>query len=93
MPSTLTSGVKDGKQSKKIERNTRERLFIEILLLVMLTIFELFAQGLNDAQSILAGVVCAGVDHGLRFSQETQERIQHCLADREVHGIEDLEVE
>jgi hypothetical protein len=33
MPSTLTAGVKVGKQSKKIERNTRERVFIEILLL------------------------------------------------------------
>jgi hypothetical protein len=33
MPSTLTAGVEVGKQSKKIERNTRERVFIEILLL------------------------------------------------------------
>ncbi len=33
MSSTLTARVKDGKQSKKIERNTRERVFIEILLL------------------------------------------------------------
>mgnify|MGYP001602677870 FL=1 len=32
MPSTLTAGVKDGKQSKKIERNTRVYVFIEILL-------------------------------------------------------------
>ncbi len=32
MPSTLTAGVKDGKQSKKIERNTRKVEFIEILL-------------------------------------------------------------
>lgn len=52
MPSTLTASGKDGKQSKKIERNTRERLFIEILLLVMPMIFEVFAQGLNDAQSM-----------------------------------------
>ncbi len=32
MPSTLTAGVKDGKQSKKIERNTRKVEFIEVLL-------------------------------------------------------------
>jgi len=33
MPSTLTAGGKDGKQSKKIERNTLKVEFIEILLL------------------------------------------------------------
>ncbi len=33
MPSTLTARGEDGKRSKKIERNPRERLFIEILLL------------------------------------------------------------
>ncbi|MVV47689.1 hypothetical protein EJA72_05410 [Pseudomonas sp. PB120] len=27
------------------------------------------------------------------FSAETQEWVRHCLADREVHGIEDLEAE
>jgi hypothetical protein len=27
------------------------------------------------------------------FSQETQEWVRHCLADREVHGIEDLDAE
>ena len=34
MPSTLTAGVKDGKQSKKIERNTRQGICNEILLLM-----------------------------------------------------------
>ncbi len=52
MPSTLTAGGKDGKQSKKIERNTRWRLFGEILLLCTSLIFRLFAQGLSDAQSV-----------------------------------------
>ncbi len=33
MSSTLTAGGKDGKWSKKIERNTLEVDFIEILLL------------------------------------------------------------
>ncbi|WP_256590951.1 MULTISPECIES: hypothetical protein [unclassified Pseudomonas] len=44
---------KDGKQSEKIERNTRHRLFIEILLLYIRSIFRLFAQGLSDAQSVV----------------------------------------
>ncbi|MNP79395.1 hypothetical protein D3C76_1772240 [compost metagenome] len=52
MSSTLTSGVKDGKQSKKIERNTRECVFIEILLLFIASLFDFFAQGLSDAQSM-----------------------------------------
>jgi hypothetical protein len=52
MPSTLTAGGKDGKQSKKIERNTRRRLFSEILLLCKSLIFRLVAQGLSDAQSV-----------------------------------------
>ncbi|WP_223446989.1 MULTISPECIES: hypothetical protein [Pseudomonas] len=50
MPSTLTLGGKDGKQSKKIERNTRERVFIEILLLRLAVIVLLFALGLSGAQ-------------------------------------------
>ncbi|MNF73852.1 hypothetical protein D3C84_558670 [compost metagenome] len=50
MPSTLTAGVKVGKQSKKIERNTRREIFGAILLLRLVLIFGLFAQGLNDAQ-------------------------------------------
>ena len=51
MRSTLTLGGKDGKQSKKIERNTRERVFSEILLLFVALMLVLFAQGLSDAQS------------------------------------------
>jgi len=51
MPSTLTLGVKDGKQSKKIERNPRQDIFCEILLLRIMMIFWLFARGLSDAQS------------------------------------------
>ncbi|WP_121105106.1 hypothetical protein [Pseudomonas sp. WPR_5_2] len=53
MPSTLTAGGKDGKQSKKIERNTRRGAFIEILLLGICLRFKLFAQGLSDAQSVV----------------------------------------
>ncbi len=34
MPSTLTAGDEDGKQSKKIERNTRKEVFSEILFLI-----------------------------------------------------------
>ncbi|VVO52120.1 hypothetical protein PS854_00342 [Pseudomonas fluorescens] len=50
MPSTLTARVKVGKQSKKIERNTRQDIFSAILLLRLVSIFGLFAQGLIDAQ-------------------------------------------
>ncbi|TPG76729.1 hypothetical protein [Pseudomonas arsenicoxydans] len=50
MPSTLTSGVKDGKQSKKIERNTRKHKFIEILLLGVAVIVLMIARGLSTAQ-------------------------------------------
>ncbi|KJZ45250.1 hypothetical protein VC35_14350 [Pseudomonas fluorescens] len=52
MPSTLTLGGKVGKQSKKIERNTRERVFIEILLLQMIAKIVLFARGLSGAQLV-----------------------------------------
>jgi len=50
MPSTLTLGGEVGKQSKKIERNTRERVFIEILLLQMVAMILFFARGLIGAQ-------------------------------------------
>ncbi|AKV06856.1 hypothetical protein B723_10780 [Pseudomonas fluorescens NCIMB 11764] len=50
MPSTLTARVKDGKQSKKIERNTRMERFIEILLRRKSAIVWMFAWGLRDAQ-------------------------------------------
>jgi len=50
MPSTLTAGEKDGKQSKIIERNTLKVDFIEILLLLMLAIVLMIARGLGDAQ-------------------------------------------
>ncbi len=53
MPSTLTLGGKDGKQSKKIERNTREQVFIEILLLRLAVIVLLLARGLNGAQLMM----------------------------------------
>ncbi len=52
MPSTLTLGGKVGKQSKKIERNTRERVFIEILLLQMVAMIMLFARGSSGAQLV-----------------------------------------
>ncbi|PNB75365.1 hypothetical protein C1X64_05575 [Pseudomonas sp. GW456-E7] len=52
MPSTLTAGVKDGKQSKKIERNTRGRVFIEILLLQMVAMILFFARGSGGAQLV-----------------------------------------
>jgi hypothetical protein len=51
MPSTLTARGKDGKQSKKIERNTRKSVFAAILLFWMTLILWMFARGLNDAQS------------------------------------------
>ncbi len=50
MPSTLTAGGKDGKQSKKIERNTLKVDFIEILLLWVAAIVLMIARGLSAAQ-------------------------------------------
>jgi hypothetical protein len=50
MPSTLTARVKDGKRSKKIERNPRKVVVIEILLRGRVVIVFMFARGLSDAQ-------------------------------------------
>lgn len=50
MSSTLTAGVEVGKQSKKIERNTRKGGIGEILLLGYGAIVLMFARGLWDAQ-------------------------------------------
>jgi hypothetical protein len=50
MPSTLTARGKDGKQSKKIERNTRKAELIDILLLRMAVIVLMIARGLRAAQ-------------------------------------------
>ncbi|MGF0344555.1 hypothetical protein ACQR3P_13085 [Rhodococcus sp. IEGM1300] len=54
MPSTLTARIDDGKQSKKIERNTRKGDFSEILLLLVAGIVSMFARGWNDAQLDIA---------------------------------------
>ena len=51
MPSTLTAGGKDGKRSKKIERNTRKSQFSAILLFCMAFMLQMLARGLSDAQS------------------------------------------
>jgi hypothetical protein len=51
MPSTLTAREKDGKQSKKIERNTRKSEFTAILLFCVTLILWMLARGLIDAQS------------------------------------------
>ncbi|SDO16432.1 hypothetical protein SAMN04489798_2208 [Pseudomonas arsenicoxydans] len=51
MSSTLTAVVEDGKQSKKIERNTRKSGFVAILLFEMTMIVWMVARGLSDAQS------------------------------------------
>jgi hypothetical protein len=51
MPSTLTARGKDGKQSKKIERNPRKSVFAAILLFLKTLILRMFARGLSDAQS------------------------------------------
>ena len=50
MSSTLTAREEDGKQSKKIERNTRKAVFCEILLCLKPQIVVSFAQGLIAAQ-------------------------------------------
>jgi hypothetical protein len=50
MPSTLTAGVEVGKQSEKIERNTRKGGIGEILLLGCEAIVFKFAWGVDGAQ-------------------------------------------
>lgn len=57
MPSTLTARIGDGKQSKKIERNTRKGDFSEILLLLVASIVSIFARGWSDAQLNLARLI------------------------------------
>ncbi|POA47484.1 hypothetical protein C1893_15000 [Pseudomonas sp. MPR-ANC1] len=57
MPSTLTAGGKDGKQSEKIERNTRKASFCAILLCVIKTIVWFFARGSVGAQLIFWGSI------------------------------------
>ncbi|MBL0794189.1 MULTISPECIES: hypothetical protein [Pseudomonas] len=56
MPSTLTAGDEDGKQSKKIERNTRKAVFSEILFLIWLYLFAGIARTNRRAQSLLEGL-------------------------------------
>ncbi|ETD40744.1 hypothetical protein U724_09695 [Pseudomonas chlororaphis subsp. aurantiaca PB-St2] len=51
MPSTLTTGVKDGKQSKKIEINLLKRNFCEILFCEVGGFLDLIAQTFEPAQS------------------------------------------
>ncbi|AZD50470.1 hypothetical protein SAMN04489802_1260 [Pseudomonas chlororaphis] len=52
MPSTLTTGVKDGKQSKKIEINLLKRKIFEILFCKVGGWFDLIAQTFEPAQSL-----------------------------------------
>ena len=51
MASTLTARGKDGKQSGKIERNTRKSRFCAILLRLIHSNIVIFAWGLVGAQS------------------------------------------
>lgn len=51
MPSTLTLRGDDGKQSEKIERNTRFGLSGEILLRLSGEMLQMVAPGFGDAQS------------------------------------------
>jgi hypothetical protein len=55
MPSTLTARGEDGKQSKKIERNTRKARICAILLCLRQEIVFVFAQGVIGAQLKLVG--------------------------------------
>jgi hypothetical protein len=58
--------------------------------------FGVFSFSRHEARSHLLGL-CARelitAEELSGFSQETQEWVKHCLADREVHGIEDLDAE
>ncbi|PHH40569.1 hypothetical protein E4T63_22550 [Pseudomonas fluorescens] len=55
MPSTLTARGEDGKQSKKIERNTRKAAIGAILLCFRRMILLMFAWGWIGAQLKLVG--------------------------------------
>lgn len=59
MPSTLTAVIEDGKQSKKIERNTRIVRIIAILLRSGRVIVLMFARGLKGAQLKVGRLVLA----------------------------------
>lgn len=52
MASTLTTGVEDGKQWKKIERNTRNRHYIEILCWLFFNGISKIARSFAPAQSL-----------------------------------------
>ncbi|MGE8069436.1 hypothetical protein [Pseudomonas sp. NPDC089569] len=58
--------------------------------------FGVFRFSRHEARSHLLGL-CARqlitADELSGFSQELQEWVRHCLADREAHGIEDLEAQ
>ncbi|MHC8345884.1 hypothetical protein [Pseudomonas sp. RT6P73] len=58
--------------------------------------FGVFRFSRHEARSHLLGL-CARelitAEELAGFSEETQTWINHCLADREVHGIEDLDAE
>ncbi len=56
MPSTLTARDEDGKQSKKIERNTRKAVFSEILFLIWRLLLAEIARTIRRAQSPQEGV-------------------------------------
>ena len=56
MPSTLTASDEDGKQSEKIERNTRKAVFSEILFLKSRLLLAGIARTIRRAQSLLVGV-------------------------------------
>jgi hypothetical protein len=58
--------------------------------------FGVFRFSRHEARSHLLGLCARGLitDQELSgFSEETQEWVRHCLADREAHGIEDLDAE
>ncbi len=55
MPSTLTAREEVGKQSEKIERNTRKESFCGILLRWRSLIVVMFARGLIGAQLGMMG--------------------------------------
>ncbi|TPG76728.1 hypothetical protein [Pseudomonas arsenicoxydans] len=58
--------------------------------------FGVFRFSRHEAQSHLLGLCARELitsEELAGFSAETQEWVRHCLADREAHGIEDLEAE
>ena len=68
MPSTLTAGIEVGKQSKKIERNSRKGWFCEIVCWLRSLFINQIAQSIPGAQFLWEHGLLAMNDDATRHS-------------------------